>query len=202
MVGAPLVGLFAVLSLRGKGASDEPAGPPTTGGVILPSTDAIGVGQLAEFESLVTARLNDQSTMIAEGQLASSFPAYPTYDAPAPSPTFEAPSPTPSPTASTPAPSRPGECSSFPADLRARMHAGEYPIGPLNSRSGSGCWYASNYGGVFAYGAPFYGSGFGAYGIGPPNDRRIVAIRANPNHADAYELISERGESYRFPVGT
>lgn len=196
----PVVAVFALISTlarRGQPAAAEPSPAPVTGSTAaftMPSTDAIGVGQLSEFESLLTGRVNALGIQVEEtGLLITSAltppPAPPVPAAPpppAPAETYPAPPP--------PAP-QPAPCPAFPDELRARMNPGEQLIGQLPAPDG-GCWYFSDYGGVFALGgAPFYGSAR-PYNVGPPTDRRIG--RYNPL-GRGYQLWSTWGEHYDFP---
>lgn len=100
--GVPVVAVFALSSAYGKKREAEAAAakPPVAGGLIpaspLPSTDAIGVGQLAEFESGVTSALTQLTETVGylvDNQQKAPAPA----PAPATAPTYVAPPPPPPP---------------------------------------------------------------------------------------------------------
>lgn len=105
--GAPAAAVFGIAGAMRKKrqAEAEAAKPAPAGGLIpaspLPSTDAIGVGQLAEFESGVTAALGQLSETVGylaevqqQAPLVTVAPATaPTYVAPPP--VWEAPAPAP-----------------------------------------------------------------------------------------------------------
>jgi hypothetical protein len=114
--GVPVVAVFALASAFGKKRAAEAeaaaAAKPAAGGLVpaspLPSTDAVGVGQLAEFESGVTAALGQLSETVGslsdQQQAANNAPpaTAPTYIAPpafdtAPwsAPAFSQPAPAP-----------------------------------------------------------------------------------------------------------
>lgn len=189
--GVPAVAAFALISTWQKknqpADGDAAAGTPSgvlTGGFAMPSTDAIGTGQLADFESTITQRINDLGVGFEEVRLS-----IPTSYAPTPAPasedraTFPAP-PAPAPAACPPPPA-PGI-------------AGEVIIGHLDA-PGGGCWYFTNFGGVFNMGgAPFKGSAV-PYRMGPgyENPPRYV-VSYEPLGA-GYRLTSNRGEHYDFP---
>lgn len=160
-------------------------------------------------------QLTAEQAAIVEGALRyAGPPPYLPVTAPAPlpaqpviSPTVPAPPPAeqvaPKPPPPPPPAPEPGElvatntCPPFPSEIREKMNPGETIIGVLHAPNG-GCWYASNYGGVFALGgAPFYGSAR-PYNVGPPVERRITTIVRNDKAPRGYMLISQWGEQYRF----
>lgn len=81
-IGVPVVAVFALISVIQK-RNQPAAAPPTTGfmpGGHAPSTDVIGVGQLAEFESLLSGQISQLARQIGDMK-ANPNPAPP---APAP----------------------------------------------------------------------------------------------------------------------
>lgn len=96
LIGAPLVGVAALFSLARRPKQTEAVGmlPPA------PSTDAIGVGQLAAYESSMTqALLQMQETIESWDRPQTTTPTTPPAQAPAPSVTYyiAPPAPTPAP---------------------------------------------------------------------------------------------------------
>jgi hypothetical protein len=98
MFGAPVVAVFALVSSRQKkaeAAAAAAAPPAATLPANFPSTDAIGTGQLAEFESGVTSALSQLQHQVdaQQGQLSADLasaianipPPAAVYVAPAPS---------------------------------------------------------------------------------------------------------------------
>ncbi len=66
--GGPVVAAFALISVLQKRNQGTPTTTPTTGGtgaLLAPSTDAIGTGQLADFESTVTGAITQLANQIA-----------------------------------------------------------------------------------------------------------------------------------------
>jgi hypothetical protein len=194
MVGAPIVAVFAFNALRKPAAAPAASTDGTTSGGsastgtlttgwTMPSTDAIGTGQLADFESSLTGGLNDLSTQVATVTDLVANPPLPPPPLPAP--------PAPAPETGAPAPA---VC----AAPGIQMNPGEVLIGHLNA-PGGGCWWFSNYGGVFASGgAPFKGSAINArFGPGYENPPRL-AVSFNPL-GSGYQIWSNRGEHYDFP---
>lgn len=206
MIGAPVVGVFALISHFRKPAAAPAAPTGTVGdpaalvggtgsiGSVMPSTDAIGTGQLADFESSLTGLLNGLSVQVQDqtNLLTTPPPAPPpppTTPAPAPTPAAEtAPAPTPPPVNPThvcaPPPGWPGA-------------PGEVIIKRLDA-PGGGCWYISNLGGVANVGgAPFKGAAIGnRMGPGFENPPRyIVDATVSGN---GYVLFSNRGEKYDY----
>lgn len=71
MIGVPIVAVFAFMAARSNNASepvDEEAPSAAMPAGLTPeySTDAIGTGQLASFESSITDRLNALTTIISD----------------------------------------------------------------------------------------------------------------------------------------
>jgi hypothetical protein len=198
MVGAPVVAVFALGALHKKPAPAAPsdtssasgAGAGTTGWT-MPSTDAIGTGQLADFESSITGRLNDLSaTSSTLANLVANPPLPPAPpQAPPPPPPESGPTP--------PSVTQSNVCPNIPADLMARITGyGESLLGELSDPIGGGCWWFGSLGGVFALGgARFLGSAVN-YGFGPPGDRRAVSFGRLGN---GYQIVSNHGETYNFP---
>lgn len=101
LFGAPVVAVFALVSTLGKrnqpAATSTATGSGTMPASFAPSTDAIGVGQLSDFESMITgaiAQLGAKvSTLPTTQQIQASLPAPIVNVAPAP-----APAPAPPPT--------------------------------------------------------------------------------------------------------
>lgn len=95
LIGVPAVALVAVGVRVGKSktpaTTTDPTAAPATGAIPAASTDAIGVGQLADFESKLTDAI--------QGIHFGSTPTPNPTPTPAPTPT---PSPTPTPTPSSP----------------------------------------------------------------------------------------------------
>src|SRR4051812_22649815 len=88
--GVPVVaGVAVVAKLRKKASVPAPTAAPVTG-FTAPSTDAIGVGQLSEFESSITDQLNQLAMIVNAGGDAAvatpPAPASPTPVSPAASP--------------------------------------------------------------------------------------------------------------------
>lgn len=206
VIGVPAVAAFALISKIGKPAAadasnSEDAGPAGSSGWTMPSTDAIGTGQLAEFESLVTARLNDLSVKTEEtgiytgsltdqlaGQISGLSQQFSTLSAPPPPPaeTYPAPPPVVAPAPVCPAAPAPG----IP---------GEVVIKRLDA-PGGGCWYITNFGGVYAMaGAPFKGSCVGACRTGPGYEDPPRYMVDAANLGSGYQMWSNRGEHYAFP---
>lgn len=107
------------------------------------------------------------------------------------------PTATTTPPPSTPPPS--GTLTPLPAGTW--KIPGEYTVGQLETQSGHGTWYLSNYGGVAAVGgAPFEGSAFtrGIHAPLPPNAPawRYSGIRAYGQHG--YQITSTRGDVQAF----
>lgn len=205
-LGVPAVAAFALITtLRKPSATPTGSGTDATAanasnsgapasfgsaGVVMPSTDAIGTGQLADFESSVTGLLNQLAVGIdTNSNLIASIPApIPTPPAPAPAPAPEQ-VPTPPPPA-PPACQPPAGWPSLP---------GEVMIKRLDA-PGGGCWYFSNFGGVAAVGgAPFKGAAinnrFGP-GFEKPPRYAIDAV----NLGSGYRIISNyAGQNYDYP---
>lgn len=116
MVGAVVVAVFALISrLRSKtptapaSTSDQSTAPAAatttgtpTGSFSMGSTDAIGVGQLSDFESLLTGQLSDVSARV--DQLTQTVQA---ASVPAPPPPPPPPAPESHPIQPSPAPPPP-----------------------------------------------------------------------------------------------
>lgn len=90
MFGAPVVAVFALVSVLGKRGGAEPAaassGPPVGYTLpVAPSTDAIGVGQLSQWEDLIGQAITELGT-----NLSSQIGAIPTPQAPDLTPIVEA----------------------------------------------------------------------------------------------------------------
>lgn len=90
-VGAPVVAVFALVSAIQKRNQPVPTETKVTGALpanLAPTTDAIGVGQLSEFQSLVTNQISQLAGQVAK--LPTEFPEFPDIPAPviqqAPSP--------------------------------------------------------------------------------------------------------------------
>jgi hypothetical protein len=67
MYGAPVVaGVVLMSKLRGKAKVPAPTAAPVSG-YTAPSTDAIGVGQLSEFESAITDQINQLAQVVNAG---------------------------------------------------------------------------------------------------------------------------------------
>lgn len=193
MYGAPVVGVFALMSALGKNQeADTPAAVTGTTGYTMPSTDAIGTGQLSDFESLVTARLQTLGATVEQNRLLSLIPpANPAPPAPPSAPADDGPAWTPSP---APPPVCPAPPSGWPSA------PGEMIIKRLDA-PGGGCWWFSNLGGVANMGgAPFLGSASG-YRMGPGFEsppRYIVDVVPSGR---GYRMISNyAGQTYDFPA--
>jgi len=204
MIGIPVVAAFALISKIGRPANasnSEDATPSGTSGFTMPSTDAIGTGQLAEFESLVTSRLNDLSVKTEEsgiytgsltdqlaGQISGLSQKVATLSAPPASPAETYPAPPP-----------PAAAACSPPSWGI---SGEVTIAHLQA-PGGGCWYISNWGGVHASGgAPFKGScleGGNKCRIGPGYENPPRYITSAANLGAGYQMWSNRGENYGFP---
>lgn len=193
MYGAPVAGVFALVSVFRKPAV-APAVPTATGApdYTTPSTDAIGTGQLSDFESLITARLQQLGSQITQGQTyppPTLPPALPPVPNPSPVPHDNAPNPVP------PSPAPTG-CPQPPAGWPGV--AGETILGRLDA-PGGGCWWFSNYGGVANMGgAKLLGSASG-YRMGPGYENPPRYIVGFQPLGRGYRLISNRNENYDFP---
>jgi hypothetical protein len=193
MVGAPVVAVFALGALRKQAApatdaaaTDTASTGTATSGWTMPSTDAIGTGQLADFESTITGQLGYLSTTTATLSDLVANPPAPPAPLPAPPATRPETGPVIAPAAScSPPPGWPGV-------------SGEVIIKRLDA-PGGGCWYFSNYGGVANVGgAPFKGAAINnRFGPGYENPPRY-AVDAQ-NLGSGYVIISNRGERYSYP---
>jgi hypothetical protein len=194
MIGAPVVAVFAFVASR-KSATTAATDAATaaaagTSGWTMPSTDAIGTGQLADYESLVTGRLNDLSTQVGTQTALIANPPAPQVAPPAPAPEM-----TPAP---PPIVAAPPVCSP-PAGWPGL--AGEVIITRLLA-PGGGCWYITNYGGVAnVAGAPQRGSCLAnnnqcRMGPGYENPPRYVVSAVN--NGSGYTMYSNKGETYNF----
>jgi hypothetical protein len=109
LYGVPAVAALAVISMaRNKGESEEivEADPREFSTMPMPSTDAIGTGQLAEFESSVTQRLNELTELFHRSPPppASTTPQSPTPTTTVPNPDNATPTPVPPPSSPTTSP--------------------------------------------------------------------------------------------------
>lgn len=203
MIGVPVVAVFALIATIRKpkvtpaAADAKPAG---ISGFVMPSTDAIGTGQLAEFESLLTARINNLSVQTDDlatgvGSLSVLVANPPALPIPLPPPPAPAPEYTPAP---PPVQAAPAPCSP-PAGWPGL--SGEMIIKRLDA-PGGGCWYITNFGGVANVGgAPNRGSCLAnnnacRMGPGYENPPRYVVDAANSG--SGYVMYSNRGEVYTF----
>lgn len=209
IIGAPVVAVFALGAMRkpaaapaadaaaaGSSGGTAGGGGALTTGWTMPSTDAIGVGQLSDFESTITGYLNDLAVQVGTtSDLVANAPAPTTtviYQPLPASPPETAPAPPPPPP--PPAPST--YCPNIPGDTMAQIQAsGESILGQLNDPVAGGCWWFGSLGGVFAEGgARFLGS---ARNYGFSKGGREVA---NYYHlGNGYRIVSKWGENYDFP---
>lgn len=127
MYGVPVVaGVVLVSKLRGK-AQPAPDVNAQVIGHTTPSTDAIGVGQLSEFESSVTDQLNQLAQIVnAGGDGADAAVATPP------------PPPTPAPVAPAAAPAAPAQ--------PANQYAIGQVVNPASGESIVATAYSPNYG--------------------------------------------------------
>jgi hypothetical protein len=113
--GAPLAAGAALVSIVKGRAAKPPATAPST-----PSTDAIGVGQLSEFESMVS----DQLAALAQ-QVADQKPN--PHPAPRPSPP---PPRQPDHTQAVPTPAQPAVTAALAATVSAAAPPAPWPQAP------------------------------------------------------------------------
>lgn len=91
MIGAPAVAGFVVVTRLLGGRKT----PPAAGGPGTPSTNAIGVGQLTDFESHVTDQVNVLATLFAQMSAKQTAPPAPKPPPPPPPTHHESPIPMP-----------------------------------------------------------------------------------------------------------
>lgn len=91
LYGAPVVAVFALINVLGKRsqpAEPAPAGPPQGYTLpIAPSTDAIGVGQLSEWENLIGQSITELGAALSEQIAAIPQAPAPTTPTTPPAPT-------------------------------------------------------------------------------------------------------------------
>lgn len=90
MYGAPVVGIFALISFLGK--KNAPATAAVTGATqptALPNASAIGVGELAQYESAVTAAIGSLQAQVANLPAATTTTIVNQTTAPTPLPPID-----------------------------------------------------------------------------------------------------------------
>lgn len=196
MIGVPAVAGFVIVTrLR------RPAATGATGPVAMPSTDAIGVGQLQDFEKSIADQMAALVDQIAKAT-AGPPPTPPPAPAPAPAPDANQANmnsnSAPPPPVDTPAPA-------LSADLVATMQAGGEELVSVQRSSAGGWLYLTSKGGIYNMGgSPFFGS----Y-IGYASTQENPALESQLHgHFGAgglvvlpgghYELVNTGGETYNF----
>jgi hypothetical protein len=198
MVGVPAVAGFVIVGKLFKSRTSASGGVAT---IATPSTDAIGVGQLSDFESHISDQVNTLATLIAGWEPASSPPPPPPPPPPpAPDHTQASPMQQPALVSAHLAPPPP-----LSADIVAAMQAGGESIVQVAESSAGGWLYLTSKGGVYNEGgSPFFGSYLG-YAGSTDDPAREIALHGHFGSGGLvalpgghYSLINASGEVYNF----